>query len=51
MTGVKVGIIMGSQSDWPTMKCAADVLEELGVDDSIRSITVTDGADRLRKHA
>ena len=28
-----------------------DVLEELGVDDSIRSITVTDGADRLRKHA
>ena len=28
-----------------------DVLEELGVDDSIRSITVTDGADRLSKHA
>jgi hypothetical protein len=21
---------MGSQSDWPTMKCAAEVLEELG---------------------
>jgi 5-(carboxyamino)imidazole ribonucleotide mutase len=27
----KVGIIMGSQSDWATMKHAADVLEELGV--------------------
>jgi 5-(carboxyamino)imidazole ribonucleotide mutase len=26
-----VGIIMGSQSDWPTMKKAADVLDELGI--------------------
>lgn len=26
-----VGIIMGSQSDWPTMKHAADVLGELGI--------------------
>jgi len=28
-----------------------DVLEELGVEDSIRSISVIDGADRLRSHA
>ena len=28
-----------------------DVLEELGVEDSILSITVTDGADRLSSHA
>ena len=27
----KVGIIMGSQSDWATMKHAADVLDALGV--------------------
>ena len=27
----KIGIIMGSLSDWPTMKRAADVLDELGV--------------------
>ena len=27
----RVGIIMGSQSDWATMKHAADVLDELGV--------------------
>jgi 5-(carboxyamino)imidazole ribonucleotide mutase len=27
----QVGIIMGSHSDWATMKAAADVLEELGV--------------------
>jgi 5-(carboxyamino)imidazole ribonucleotide mutase len=26
-----VGILMGSDSDWPTMKAAADVLQELGV--------------------
>jgi len=28
---VKVGIIMGSQSDWPTLRHAADILESLGV--------------------
>ena len=28
----KVAIVMGSQSDWPTMKRAAEVLAELGVD-------------------
>lgn len=28
---VKVGLIMGSTSDWETMKYAADILEELGV--------------------
>ena len=26
-----VGIVMGSSSDWPTMKCAARVLEDFGV--------------------
>ena len=30
MTAV-VGVIMGSQSDWETMKLACDVLDELGV--------------------
>jgi 5-(carboxyamino)imidazole ribonucleotide mutase len=30
-TPVRVGIIMGSQSDWATMKHAADILGELGV--------------------
>ncbi|MGB2078209.1 MAG: 5-(carboxyamino)imidazole ribonucleotide mutase [Vibrio sp.] len=28
---MKVGIIMGSKSDWPTMKHAAQMLEQLGV--------------------
>ncbi len=26
-----VGVVMGSDSDWPTMKQAADILEEFGV--------------------
>jgi 5-(carboxyamino)imidazole ribonucleotide mutase len=26
-----VAILMGSQSDWPTMRCAAEVLDKLGV--------------------
>ena len=30
-TAAKVGIIMGSHSDWATMKAAADLLDELGV--------------------
>ncbi len=30
-TGPRVGIIMGSRSDWETLKHAADVLSELGV--------------------
>ncbi len=29
---MKVGIIMGSQSDWPTMKHAAEMLDRFGVD-------------------
>ena len=31
MSDAKIGIIMGSQSDWPTMKHAADILGELAV--------------------
>jgi 5-(carboxyamino)imidazole ribonucleotide mutase len=28
---IKVGIVMGSDSDWPTMQAAAEALEEFGV--------------------
>jgi 5-(carboxyamino)imidazole ribonucleotide mutase len=28
---ISVGIVMGSDSDWPTMKAAAEALEEFGV--------------------
>ncbi|MDO5136446.1 MAG: 5-(carboxyamino)imidazole ribonucleotide mutase [Eubacteriales bacterium] len=35
----KVGIVMGSDSDMPVMKKAADVLEKLGVDYEMRIIS------------
>jgi 5-(carboxyamino)imidazole ribonucleotide mutase len=31
MSKATVAIIMGSRSDWPTLKCAAEVLDALGV--------------------
>ena len=34
-----VSIIMGSQSDWPTMKHARDVLEKLGVDHEAKIVS------------
>ena len=30
-TQVKIGVVMGSDSDWPTLQAAAKVLEEFGV--------------------
>ncbi|MGN7388769.1 5-(carboxyamino)imidazole ribonucleotide mutase [Sporosarcina sp. SAFN-015] len=30
--GPKIGVIMGSKSDWETMKHTCDILDELGVD-------------------
>jgi 5-(carboxyamino)imidazole ribonucleotide mutase len=47
MTGVKVGIIMGSQSDWPTMRAAAEVLDELGVAHEARIVSAHRTPDRL----
>lgn len=45
--GVSVGIIMGSQSDWPTMKAAADVLDELGVAYETKIVSAHRTPDRL----
>ncbi|MDG2340989.1 MAG: 5-(carboxyamino)imidazole ribonucleotide mutase [Paracoccaceae bacterium] len=47
MSAVKVGIIMGSQSDWPTMKEAADVLEELGIAFEKKIVSAHRTPDRL----
>ena len=44
---VKVGIIMGSQSDWPTMKEAADILDTLGVPYEARIVSAHRTPDRL----
>jgi len=43
----KVGIIMGSQSDWPTMKPAADILAELDVLFETKIVSAHRTPDRL----
>lgn len=47
MTDVKIGIIMGSQSDWPTMKLAADILDELNVAYETKIVSAHRTPDRL----
>ena len=46
-----VGIIMGSQSDWDTMKQAADILEELGVVFETRIVSAHRTPKRLYDYA
>ncbi|MDA8586146.1 5-(carboxyamino)imidazole ribonucleotide mutase [Rhodobacteraceae bacterium] len=45
--GFDVGIVMGSQSDWSTMKAAADILDELGVRFETRIVSAHRTPDRL----
>lgn len=45
--GVKIGIIMGSQSDWQTMKPAADILSELDVPYETKIVSAHRTPDRL----
>jgi len=47
MAAVEVGIIMGSQSDWPTMREAAAVLDELGIAYEARIVSAHRTPDRL----
>jgi 5-(carboxyamino)imidazole ribonucleotide mutase len=42
-----VAIIMGSRSDWPTMKAAADALDELGVGYEAKVVSAHRTPDRL----
>lgn len=44
---VKVGIIMGSQSDWPTLRAAAAVLDELGIAYASHIVSAHRTPDRL----
>ncbi|MGL5010101.1 MAG: 5-(carboxyamino)imidazole ribonucleotide mutase [Paracoccaceae bacterium] len=44
---VQVGIIMGSQSDWPTMKAAAEMLDALGVGYETKIVSAHRTPDRL----
>jgi 5-(carboxyamino)imidazole ribonucleotide mutase len=44
---IDVGIIMGSQSDWPTLKPASEILTELGVTHEVKIVSAHRTPDRL----
>lgn len=50
-TPPEVGIIMGSQSDWPSMQHAARILEELGVSYESRIVSAHRTPDRLVEYS
>ena len=43
----QVGIVMGSQSDWPTMKVAVELLDELGIVCEARIVSAHRTPERL----
>ena len=51
MADIRVGIIMGSQSDWPTLKPAAEILEVLGVDHEVKIVSAHRTPDRMFAYA
>lgn len=51
MSHAEIAIIMGSQSDWPTMKHAADVLDELGIAYDARIVSAHRTPDRMYEFA
>jgi 5-(carboxyamino)imidazole ribonucleotide mutase len=51
LSGPLVGIIMGSQSDWPILRHAADTLAALGVAHESRIVSAHRTPDRLAAYA
>jgi len=49
--GALVGIIMGSRSDWPTLKRASDTLTKLAIAHEARVVSAHRTPDRLRDYA
>lgn len=47
----RIAIVMGSQSDWPTMQCAADILGELEVEHEARIVSAHRTPDRMSAFA
>ena len=46
-----IGVIMGSQSDWPVMGAACDILDQLGVAHEARIVSAHRTPDRLYEYA
>ncbi len=47
MAAPRVGIVMGSQSDWPTLREAAEILRDLDVPHEVRIVSAHRTPDRL----
>ena len=46
-----VGVIMGSKSDWPTMKSATDMLDEFGITYEVRVVSAHRTPDLMFEYA
>ena len=51
MTTPKVGLIMGSQSDWPTLRAAAAILDALEIPCESRIVSAHRTPERMRDYA
>jgi len=51
MTAPQIGLIMGSQSDWPTLRPASEILDKLGVPHETRIISAHRTPDRMADYA
>src|SRR3546814_18853034 len=47
----QIGVIMGSQSDWPTMAHAVQILEEFGIAHEVQIVSAHRTPDRLVPYA
>lgn len=50
MNKPKVGIIMGSKSDWPVMEEAKEILEELGIAQEVDIVSAHRTPDKLKDY-
>ena len=48
---IHIGIIMGSQSDWDTMRHASETLDELGIAHEVRVVSAHRTPDLLFEYA
>jgi 5-(carboxyamino)imidazole ribonucleotide mutase len=51
MTTPKIGLIMGSQSDWPTLRVAAAILDALEIPYETRIVSAHRTPDRMSEYA
>ena len=48
---VRIGVVMGSRSDWETMRAASEMLDRLGIDHEVEVVSAHRTPDRLFEYA